>query len=100
MESVLDRKETWSEPRTEEDPGEYVVCVERMSQIEIDFYFDGLSQWLLRGLPGQASSVPIRLIGTYDSNITPTLNLRILRTTALVHLSAGVLKAPTSHVLS
>ncbi len=100
MESVLDREETRSEPRTEENPGEYVVCVERMSQIETDFYFDGLSHWLLSGLPGQASSVPIRLIGTYDSNITPTLNLRILRTAALVHLSAVVPKAPTSQRLA
>ncbi len=88
MESVLDRKGSWSEPRTEEDAGGYVVCVERMSPIEIDFYFDGLSQGLLRGMPGQANSVPVRLIGTYDSNSIPKLSFRILRTAALVNLGA------------
>ena len=68
---------------------DYVVCVERMSPVEIDFYFGGLSQWLLKGAPDQAVFVSLRLIGTYDSDTPPDLDDRILRVTALVHLSSA-----------
>ncbi len=75
--------------RAVRDSDDHVICVERMSPIEIDFYFGGLSQWLLKDTPGQAVFVSLRLIGTYDSDTPPDLDDRILRVAALVHLSSA-----------
>ena len=75
--------------QAERESGGYVVCVERMSPIEIDFYFGALSWWLIKGVPDQVSNVSLRLIGTYDSDTSPGLDDRIGHIAALVHLDSA-----------
>jgi hypothetical protein len=99
---ALNGRQPLSRSRVETDVGDYVICVERMSPVEIDSYFGVLGQWLLEGAPDQAGSVSLRLIGTYDSDTPPDLDGRIRRVVALVHLSnapRGTVKSllPASH---
>jgi len=72
-----------------DDAGDYVVCVERMSPVEIDLYFSKFLRWLLWMRQDAHRTVPLRLIGTYDSSIPPGLDHRILRVAALVHLGSA-----------
>ena len=71
------------------DTGNYVVCVEQMSPLEIELYFSVVSHSLSGGEQGKAGSAPIRLIGTYDSPAPPDLDEHIARVTALVHLDSA-----------
>ena len=40
-------------------------------------------------MPDKATALSLRLIGTYDSSKPPTLDRRILREAAAVHLGSG-----------
>lgn len=60
-----------------------------MSPVEIDFYFGVVARWLRQSAQDQAGAVPLRLIGTYDSQIPPDLDDPILGVAALVHLGSG-----------
>lgn len=68
---------------------DYVACIERMSPVEIDFYFGVFSQWLRKDRPDQAATLSLRLIGTFDSRKPPNLDRRILCEAAVVHLGSG-----------
>jgi hypothetical protein len=87
MRSAVPGRRPGSRPQAEGDSDEYVVCIERMSPVEVDFYFGAISGWLARQAQDETRPVSLRLIGTYDSDAPPALNDRILRFTALVHLS-------------
>ncbi|MCL7453092.1 MAG: hypothetical protein M8467_08580, partial [Anaerolineae bacterium] len=63
-----------------------VVCVERMSPVEIELYFEVVAQWLLQKHEGEARPLLIRLVGTYDTGVPPTLDEQVGRLVALVHL--------------
>ncbi len=87
MESVLLSQQPSSQVQAESGTGDYVVCVQRMSPAEIDFYFSVVSQSLLKMAQGKAEAVPIRLLGTYDTMTPPDLDTQTRRFVALVHLS-------------
>lgn len=88
MESILHRMPISSGIHGDRESSTYVVCVERMSPVEIDLYFSKFLRWLLwMGLDAHRT-VPLRLIGTYDSSMPPGLDHRILRVAALVHLGS------------
>ncbi|MFQ6059088.1 MAG: hypothetical protein ACE5MB_09465 [Anaerolineae bacterium] len=89
MESALHGQRPSARAQTEGDTDDYVACVTRMSPAEVEFYFGVVSQWLLGSARDSVGSVPIRLIGTYDSSTPPDLDDQILRTTALVHLMSN-----------
>ncbi len=72
--------------QAEKDEGSYVACIERMSPVEIDFYFGTFSQQLLDQVQGKTRFLPLRLVGTYDSSRPPDPDDRILRVAAVVHL--------------
>jgi hypothetical protein len=86
---ALNGRQPFSRSRVESDVGEYVVCMERMSLVEIDSYFGVLAQWLLEGALDQTGPASLRLIGTYDSDTPPDLDGRIRRVAALVHLDSA-----------
>ncbi len=86
---ALNGRQPFSRSRVERDVGDYVVCIERMSPVEIDSYFGMLAQWLLEGALDQTGPVSLRLIGTYDSDTPPDLDGRIRRVAALVHLDSA-----------
>lgn len=86
-ESALHGEQPLSRVQADGDAGDYVAWVARMSPVEIDLYFRVVTEWLIRSAGGNARSMPIRLIGTYDTNTPPHLDDQILRATALVHLS-------------
>jgi len=89
VESILYRTPLSAGIHGDRESSTYVVCVERMSPVEIDLYFSKFLQWLLwMGLDANGT-VPLRLIGTYDSSIPPGLDHRILRVAALVHLGSA-----------
>jgi DNA polymerase III delta prime subunit len=94
MESVLPSQQPPSQVQAENGTGDYGVCVERMSPVEIDFYFRAVSYWLLKSAQSKADRVSIRLIGTYDSSIPPDLDDQIQRVAALVHLSGVPVENP------
>ena len=84
--AVVNGKPLVSRFQAQSDAGAHVVCVERMSPVEIELYFRVVSEWLLRNTQGRARPVSIRLIGTYDNLAPPELEERILRVAASVHL--------------
>lgn len=94
IESALHGQQPPARIRAGGNAADYVAFVERMSPVEIDFYFGVFPQGLLRGAPDQASAVSLRLIGTYDSSRPPDLDHRILRLAALVHLSGTPVETP------
>ncbi len=77
----------------------YVICVERISLAEIDCYFEMLLLWLAREARSETNSVPLRLIGTYDSNTPPDLDPRVRRMAALVHLGGSDAPATDGNAL-
>lgn len=78
--------------------GDYVAVVERMSPVEVELYFGQFSWWLSRQGPSM-SHIPLRLIGTYDSDMRPALDDHVLRLTAQVHLgNAPLLPAMSPNV--
>ncbi len=87
---ALDGRQPLSGGQAKRNAGDFVVCVERMSPMEIDFYFRALSPWLREGTLDQAESASLRLIGTYDSDRLPDLDDRIQRAAALVHLGSAM----------
>ncbi|MCZ7574304.1 MAG: hypothetical protein M5U01_37615 [Ardenticatenaceae bacterium] len=89
LESIMTARRRSPRSQAEGDRGDYVVCVERMSPVEIDFYFGVVTRWLRRSAQDQAGAVPLRLIGTYDSQIPPDLYDPILSVAAVVHLGSG-----------
>jgi hypothetical protein len=68
--------------------GGYVVCIERMSPAEIDLYFSTLPYSLTSAVQGMRRRIPVRFIGTYDSDTRPELDARTLNAAALVHMDA------------
>lgn len=81
---VLQRSQPGSQH--DQEVGDYAVCIERMSPVEIDLYFDKFPRWLLWTKRGNRDVVPLRLIGTVDSTTELNLSDRILETAAAVHL--------------
>lgn len=77
--------------------GVYVAYVERMSPVEIELYFGRLALSLRQTSTNDGKPVPLRLIGTYDSQCKPDLAARILRTTALVHVGGAQDDQPGMH---
>jgi hypothetical protein len=73
--------------QTRDNIGEYVVCVERLSRLEIELYYSVFATWMTKRAQAEARPVPIRLIGTYDSALPPDLDDHILDRTAVVHLT-------------
>lgn len=88
LESIVTTRRRSPRSQTEGDCGDYVVCVERMSPVEITFYFGVVAPWLRRSAQDQGGAVPLRLIGTYDSQAPPDLDDPILAVVALVHLDS------------
>ncbi len=82
-------EERISRVRSVESAGRYVVCIEGMSPAEIDLYFATLPYRLAAARQGARRDVPVRFIGTYDSDTPPMLDARTLRVAALVHLDAA-----------
>lgn len=77
--------------RTETSQGPvYVACIERMSPVELDFYFGVFARWLSKRVQNKAQRAPLQLTGTYDSQQPPVLDQRILAQTAVVHLGRSV----------
>jgi len=64
----------------------HVVCVERMSPVEIELYFGVVAKWLLQNEAGETGLLPIRLVGTYDSRVPAMLDTHSSHLVALVHL--------------
>lgn len=75
--------------RSVDGAGGYVVCIEAMSPAEIDLYFATLPYKLAAAGQGARRCLPVRFIGTYDSDTPPTLDARTLRVAALVHMDAA-----------
>jgi hypothetical protein len=67
----------------------HVVCVERMSPVEIELYFGIVAKWLTQKAAGETGPLSIRLVGTYDSRMPPVLDEPTSRLVALVHLGAA-----------
>ncbi len=86
---ALNGRLPFSPSRVETHVGDYVVCIERVSPVEVDSYFGALAQWLLGGALDQIGPVSLRLIGTIDSETPPDLDGRIQRVAALVHLDSA-----------
>jgi hypothetical protein len=74
--------------RSVDRTGSYVVCIERMSPAEIELYFGLLPYRLVAARQGMPGDIPVRFIGTYDSDTAPTLDARTLHVAALVHMNA------------
>lgn len=89
MESAGNGTRLSSQIQTDRKGGDYVACIERMSPVEIDFYFGVFSQWLRRNRPDKDAALTLRLIGTFDSRKPPNLDRRILCEAAVVHLGSG-----------
>ena len=85
---LTDGKRT-SGVRSADSVGGYVVCIERMSAAEIDLYFSTLPYKLAAAGQGARRYIPVRFIGTYDSDTRPALDARTLHVAALVHLDAA-----------
>ena len=64
----------------------YVVCVERMSPVEVHLYFEQFLLWLCQTKHNSNSAQMSRIIGTYDSTMLPNLGDDILRLAALVYI--------------
>ena len=94
IESVLHSQQPPAQVKAEGDTGDYVACVQRMSPVEIDFYFRGVSQSLRKIAPGKAEAGSIRLIETYDRHTPPDLDHGILSVAAVVHLSSTPVEHP------
>jgi hypothetical protein len=60
-----------------------------MSRFEIELYYRVFAAWLLKSAEEEARPVPIRLIGTYDSCVSPDPRDLIVGLTALVHLNGA-----------
>ena len=90
--AVQDDEERMPRVRSVDSVGGYAVCIERMSPAEIDLYFGTLPyklDKLAAAGPGMRRYLPVRFIGTYDSDMPPTLDVRTLRVAALVHMDAA-----------
>ncbi len=64
----------------------HVICIERMSPVEIEIYFHKFLQWLTRTEQELGVPIPLRLIGTFDHVTRPKLDERLLHVVGLVHL--------------
>jgi len=85
--NVSRNRQPSSQIQAEAETGDYVACVQGMSPVEIDFYFKAVARLLLKISQDKAGTVPIRLIGTYDSPVSPDLDHYLHGAVALVHLS-------------
>jgi len=86
--AAQDDEERMPRVRSEDSVGGYAVCIERMSPAEIDLYFGTLAYKLAAAGQGMRRYLPVRFIGTYDSDMPPTLDVRTLSVAALVHVDA------------
>lgn len=86
--NVLANGENAQGKRSVDQAGNYVVWIERMSPAEIDLYFGLLPYRLVAVQQGTRRGIPVRFIGTYDSDTLPTLDARTLQVVALVHVDA------------
>lgn len=75
--------------RSVDSVGGYVVCIERMSPAEIGLYFGTLPYKLAAARQGTRRDIPVRFIGTYDSDTPPALDAWTLRVAASVHVNAA-----------
>ena len=82
--------------QTHDNTDGYVVCVERLSRLEIEFYYGAFAAWLLKSAPVKTRPAPIRLIGTYDSDMPPDQDDFTLGLTAVIHLSGVQRRGVTS----
>lgn len=87
--AVQDDEERMSRVRSVDSVEGYAVCIERMSPAEIDLYFGTLPYKLAAAGQGVRRYLPVRFIGTYDSDRPPTLDVPTLRVAALVHMNAA-----------
>ncbi|MBW7886632.1 MAG: hypothetical protein H3C34_29190 [Caldilineaceae bacterium] len=62
---------------------EHVACIQRMSPVEVSIYFEKFLGWLT----ARVSNQPLRLFGTYDSNVQPLVANQACPQFSLVHLN-------------
>jgi DNA polymerase III delta prime subunit len=84
--SALEKLKPSLLPQNDGEDGRYIVCVERMSPVEVNLYFEQFLLWLCQTQQNRNSAQRLRIIGTYDSTTCPDLGDDILRLAALVHI--------------